>query len=122
MDIKIIAKSDEVLAALRANRAEHQQIVREAREGYVKKAKELLMAKLDDLVSGKIVSLQFDLHPPQDQTREYDAAIKMLELHQSGTIELEHYMIRCLVLNEWGWMDKFLTSNSAYSATAASKL
>lgn len=122
ISMKVTAHRTEVLDALRANREEHQQIVKEAREGYVKSAREALSRKLDELNSGKLAALQFALTVPQDMTKEYDAAICMLELHRSETVELDDEMVRCLVLNEWGWMSQFLLSNSRYSSTAAAKL
>jgi hypothetical protein len=121
-NMKVIAKREEVLTALRTNREEHQQILKEARAGYVQKAREALSKRLDQLASGKLIALHFDLVLPLDYTKEYDAAIRMLGLHQEETVTLDESMVRCLVLNEWGWMSGFLTSNSAYSNTARSKL
>jgi hypothetical protein len=59
--MRIKAKRDDVLAALHKNRAAHAAIVKEARTGYVAKAKDTLMAKLRKLDQGKIVSLSFSL-------------------------------------------------------------
>jgi hypothetical protein len=122
IDMKITAKRDEVLVSLRANREEHQQIVKEARVGYVAKAKEAIRQRLAELESGKLAALQFGLAMPTDYTKDYDAAIRMLELHQAETVELDDSMVRCLVLNEWGWMDAFLGSNVSYSRMAAQLL
>lgn len=120
-NMTIVAKKTEVLDALRKNREEHQQIVKEAREGYVAKARVALSAKLDELASGKLAALQFGLSVPQDYTKDYDTAIRMLELHTEDHVKLEEQMVRCFVLNQWDWMDSFLFSNSAYSATAMKK-
>lgn len=122
INMKVTAKKDEVLTALRANREEHQQILKEAREGYVAEARKWLAGKLDQLSAGKITGLACNLVVPLDYTKEYDTAIRMLELHQEDTVSLDEAMVRCLVLNEWGWMSGFLASNSAYSGTARSKL
>lgn len=120
-NMQIKAKKDEVLAALRTNREEHQQIVREARLGYMEKAKQALSAKLDELASGKISALSFGLMLPVDYTKEYDTAIRMLELHQEDQVELDEALVRCFVLNQWEWMSQFIGSNAVYSATAMKK-
>ena len=121
INMLVEAKKTEVLEAVRKNREDHQAIVKEARSGYMSKAREALAARMNDLERGELVSLAFALVLPQDYTKDYDAAIRMLELHQSDTVELDDQMVRCLVLNEWGWMDQFIGSTAAYSATAASR-
>ena len=120
--MKVTAKKSEVLATLRVNRAEHQVIVIEARAGYLAKAREAVAAKLDALGAGKLVALSFGLVMPQDQTNEYDAAIRMLELHTGDTVELNDDMVRCLVMNEWAWMPHFVGTNAIYSKTASDKI
>lgn len=120
-NMKIKAHKVEVLTALRLNREEHQQIVKEARVGYIEKAKQALSAKLDELASGKIAHLSFGLMLPADYTKEYDTAIRMLELHQEDFVELDEALVRCFVLNQWEWMSQFIGSNVAYSATAMKK-
>ena len=121
-DMKITANRLDVLKSLLANREEHSQIVAEARVGYVQKAKEALASKLDELQSGKIAALTFNLVTPADHSKDFDQAIRMLEMHTGDTIEVDGSLIRSFVMNEWDWMSSFLASNSRYSATAASKL
>lgn len=118
-EMRITAMKDEVLAALKNNRAQHKLIVEEARKGYVEKAYKALAAKIDKLKEGKIVSLGFSLHMPQDYTNVYDTAIKMMEMHQGTTIELTSEQVRSLIQDEWDWSRHFLMANSAYSMTAA---
>lgn len=112
------ANTKDVLSKLRSNRETHAMIVKEAREGYVEKAKLALMARLDDLKSGKIVSLHFSLSPPQDYTKVYDTAINMLEIHQEDTVELDAQQVRNLYMDEWDWRDQFLATNAHYSKMA----
>lgn len=120
--MKIKAKRDEVLAALRLNRETHKKIVDEAKAGYSDKAAELLRKKLDEVVSsgGKFVqALHFSIPLPIDQTKAYDVAIKMLELSQDDQIELTAQQVQHFVLDDWEWKDVFMNSNKMYSATAA---
>lgn len=85
----------------------------------------------------------FDVRSPEDHSREFTTVIKMLELHKNAhdsdpknqgvdyqqggvqaqvpktpaTIQLKAVDVQRYVLNEWDWMDRFLLSNAAYSAT-----
>jgi K+-sensing histidine kinase KdpD len=114
----IRAKKTEVLATLRENRGKHTAIVEEARAGYMDKAQVALNAKLDQLRSGKLAALSFSLRVPLDYTKVYDTAIRMLELHQDETIELDAGQVRNLMQDEWDWTDQFYGTNIAYSKMA----
>ena len=111
----------EVLEVLKKNLGEHSKIVEEAREGYFKEAEAALLKRLADLKAAglkKVVSMHFSLQPPVDHSAEFKTIIGMLEMHSEDTIELTADEYRQLVENKWEWMDEFLASNSAYSATA----
>lgn len=117
-DRTISAKTATIITHLRVNLTEHADIVKEAREGYVKKAEEALAKRLQDIRDGKIVDLTFRLSPPQDHSNEYRTVLKMLELHlEAGeeTIQLKASDVQQFVLNNWSWMDNFLVSNATYS-------
>jgi len=117
-EMRIKAKKDEVLTALRKNRETHKKIVVEARKGYMDKARKALKERLDQLESGKIVSLVFRLSPPQERTNVYDTAIRMLELSVDPEIELTSTQVQCLIQDDWDWKQSFLGSNAMYSGTA----
>lgn len=111
-----------LLEVLRENRASHRKIFLEACEGYLKKAIELLEAKLASARKGERISMQFSLQQPIDQTKEYDRAIRMLEMSTDAVVELEEHDFQQYVMDDWAWKDQFLTSNSAYSGTASALL
>lgn len=117
--MQVTCKTADVLATLRTNRAQHSEIVAEAREGYVKRARIELEQKLEKIKAGKIVSLYIALKPPEDNTSAYDTAIRMLEMHQDDTISLSASEVRMLVQDEWDWADQFLLNNAGYSVTSA---
>ena len=119
MKMRVMCDRDEVLEKLKENRAKHTKIVKEAREGYVKKAKEALANKLLQLEQGKIVRLQFSLSVPSNHTKEYNTAITMLELHTEDTIELGANEVRQFIEDKWDWQQQFIYGNAAYSGTAA---
>lgn len=119
MEIK--ARKDEVLETLRKNREEHAAIVAEARIGYVQKAKEALRKRLDQLEFGELASLNFSLSPPQDHTRVYDVAIRMLEMEQRETVILDSGQVQTLVMDRWDWQENFLAQTMHYSNLANEK-
>ena len=121
INMKIMAKKTVVLDTLRKNREEHQVMVKEARAGYLEKARAALGAKLDELASGKISALSFGLEMPVDCTAQYDTAILMLELEQGDCVELDSTLVKCFVENKWDWLEYFVHSNIGYSKTVADK-
>ena len=119
--MKIVAKTKDVLAALVRNREKHRKIVAEARVGYAKKAREALLDQLNKLETGKTTVVTFHLVAPQDHTKVYDTAIKMLHMHTGETVELTSDQVQTLVMDDWDWKGQFLLSNAAYSGTAAAE-
>lgn len=118
ISMKTIVKRDQLLETLKINAAKHAKIVQEARDGYVKKAQEALVKRLEELRTGKIVSLHFSLQPPQDNSEVYRNCIKMLEWTTAAEVTLEADEFRQLVLDEWDWSSGFYGQNKLYSATA----
>jgi hypothetical protein len=122
INMKTVIKREALLEVLKKNAAHHALIVKEAREGYLKSAKEALEQRLDVLMresrKGKIVGLSFNLHPPQDYTEVYKVAIKMLEVTQQEEIELGPDEFSQLYLDQWNWSHDFLFKNSTYSHQA----
>ncbi|MHA2066503.1 MAG: hypothetical protein ACXABY_19195 [Candidatus Thorarchaeota archaeon] len=118
MDIKVVCDTKEVLESLICNRNRHVKIMKEARIGYLKKAKECLQNRMEELESGKIVSLSFSLSVPSSHVKEYDTVIQMLRLHQEKTITLNATEVRMFVQDQWEWIGQFLAQNAMYSAEA----
>lgn len=119
INITIRARRDEILTALKKNREEHKEVVAEAREGYVKKARAALEEMLGKVREGKIVHLHFNLPIPEDHTRVYDTAIAMLESHQDEIIELDSSTYHQLVRDQWDWKMSWASTNAIYSAKAS---
>ena len=114
----IEAEKAEVLAILRQNLEKHIVIVRESREGYMRAAKEALQKRLMDFNEGKMVGLAFKLRVPEDHSKVYQTAIRMLELEQRTIIELDSSQVRCLCMDEWDWTASFYASNKFISPSA----
>jgi hypothetical protein len=120
--MNVVVKKDEVLGTLRKNRELHSKIVREAREGYCKKATVELGKRMEKLKEGRITSLAFSLRMPVDQTSVYDTAIKMLEMHTGETITMSGGEVRNLIEDKWDWTNEFYASNRIYSGTAQAQV
>jgi len=120
--LKIQAKTSSVLGTLQENREKHKQVVKEARVGYLDAAKKELAKRLEQLASGKLVSLTFSLSMPQDYTNVYDTAIEMLKMHTEQQVELDSSQVRSLIQDQWDWKRVWTHTNSAYSATARGML
>lgn len=125
--MRISANKEEVLSTIKKNRDEHAEIVTEARKGYLAKADVLLVEARAKIAAahekkGRVGSLKVELAEPEDHTGDYDTVIRMLELHQDSTIELNADEVRQFLENKWDWMDRFLRSTSTYSEKAAKLL
>lgn len=108
-----------LLAKLKENREQHKQMVAEAREGYAKRAMDMLEDKMSQLRSGKLITLSLSLQPPTDQSATYDTAIQMLELHTGKEMTLNAGQVRNLVMDEWDWSHTWYAQNMRFSDTAA---
>lgn len=116
--MKIKVNREQLLTELKKNRAQHMTVFEEAKVGYRERALAALRARLDELMSGKLTSLQFNLAPPQCNVSAYDTVIQMLEWSKDASIEMDASEFRMLVQDEWDWADAWLLSNATYSPTA----
>lgn len=124
-----------VVETLKENRTEHEKIYNEAIAGYrnvlrnaLDKVVELVSEKRDELEEKKAPSPRLKTDPlsslavPKNQLKEYDTVLEMLELTSDETIVLDQDQYNCYMKDNWYWMNDFLLSNSAYSASAGAKL
>ena len=114
---KVRIKKSELLTAVKKNRENHRTIFLEALDGYKKEMTSRLESMLVDIRHGKRISHSISLPQPMDQTKEYDQAIKMLEMSVDEIIELDDESFRNLVMDDWRWKEQFSASNIAYSKT-----
>jgi hypothetical protein len=119
MKLKTMVKTSWLRQKLTENRDQHQKCYLEARDGYLNEAQKRLDRAMQRLRDGEAIALHFDLHVPEDHTRDYDTVISMLEAHQQDTLELNSSEFRMFVEDEWDWSDHWLLSNAGYSGTTA---
>lgn len=115
-------KRAELLKKVKANRKTHRKIYAEAVEGYRKALLREFEARVEELrtANGRVPDRTVNIVEPQVHIEEYDLAIAMLEMSTEKEVVVTAQQFNQLVLDNWGWKQLFLSSNSAYSATAAS--
>lgn len=111
-----------LLEALQENRANHKAIFDEAMDGYAKEAEAQLQRHLDEVRAGKVKVISVHLPMPEEHTKDYDRAIKMVEMSVSNQITLTENDFAMYVMDDWAWKRQFLASNSTYSGTARASL
>lgn len=112
----VTVEKTELLDILKTNRDAHRAIFENALEGYRIKWIEILEERLEEVRLGRKIDHGIWLNEPVDQTKDYDRAIRMVEMHTKDTIELDEKSIANFVLDDWSWSDQFVTTNSMYTA------
>lgn len=107
----------ELLKIVVENQAKHVKEFDEAVEDYKKAAVKVAEEHVELAKSGdleKIARIKAMPQKPSSYKKEYDRAIRMLELSVEDIIELESDVFNQLVLDEWAWKNMFVASNSLY--------
>ena len=110
---------NELLKIVRENKDKHVKEYNESVEDYkaaaVKVAKEHVeLANTGDLT--KIAKIKAMPSAPTSYEKEYDRAIRMLELSVEDVIDLESDVFNQLVLDEWIWKHQFVASARLYKS------
>jgi hypothetical protein len=115
---KVKVKKSEALDILRKNREAHKAIFDEAVAGYKAQTLKLLNDHIKQIKSGKVMRITVSLPQPEEHTKDYDRAIKMLEMSVDDVIEVDEQSFQSYIMDDWHWKHQFLHSNSTYSGTA----
>lgn len=92
---------------------EYEESVKDYKKAAIKVAKEHVeLAKTGDLE--QIARIRAMPSKPTSYEKEYDRAIRMLELSVEETIDLESDVFNQLVLDEWMWKQSFVASGALY--------
>ncbi len=111
----ITVKKSELLEILKKNREAHRKIFEEAQIGYRNEAIRLLDKALNDAQEGRKIKTYIQLEAPIDQTKDYDRAIRMLEMSIDEEIDLSEREFAELVLDDWSWKQQFTVTNARYT-------
>jgi len=111
----ILVKKTDLIELVQKNKKTHLEQYELAIEGYWKTMAE----KADELrekaaARAKPVNVVINIFKPQNHLEEYETALKMLEMHQSGTIEISKEEFEKYALDKWSWKREWALSNSTY--------
>ena len=112
MDTKV--KKRELIKILHDNRTSHAAAYQLAMEKYREKMMAWFNASVDTLKAGGWPEKTVNLPTPEEHTRDFDRAIRMLEMNVADEIELEEHEFNQYVMNEWSWHRAFLANTSSY--------
>ena len=112
--LNIKVDKDRLMLALEQNRSKHGAEYQKAKAGYIKVTTEQVRDYLVRLTNGEIIGQQFLPSPPEDHTGDYDEAIEMMAWAQDEFIELTQAQFKQYVMDDWGWKDTWLASNTVY--------
>jgi hypothetical protein len=93
-------------------------VFRAAVEGYREQAERLLIAELTAIQQGRTPELRIILSRPRDHTRDYDRAIRMLEMDTRDELTLDERTFGQYVMDQWQWKSDFLRMSNSYAAGA----
>ena len=126
-DEKIIGTMDQVtinkqklIEEIKNNKETHRQAFLLAQKGYKETVIEELENQLEDARAGAIGHVHFNMAAPQDQTKDYEVALGMLEMSEDEEIVISQRDFQCYVMDDWGWKQQWTTSNHAYVTKGAS--
>lgn len=109
-----------VKKALTENRSKHQSEYEDAVKGYneqlLKNHKKALMKAMKADRSEPIQVQMPYLPAPTKHTREYDEAIRMLDMSQDNELVLDASEFRQYVMDEWDWTASTSMTNAVYAA------
>jgi|ERR1700761_242201 len=115
---KFTVKKADLLEILKNNQTQHVLDYREAMKGYREEAIRQYSKALDEAHSGQPIRTHFDLDEPEDHTKDYGRAIRMLEMNVKTEIVITESEFARYVEDDWGWKSKFVGTMNAYSEGA----
>lgn len=111
-------RAEDLLAALKTNREKHEADYIEAEKGYRAKCVvelEKLVAEARKAGPGANVDTAVHLARPKSHTKDYDRAIRMLEMCTNKELKITDGQFAQYVLDDWSWKGEFVGTNSAYT-------
>ena len=110
-------EKNQLLGIVRNNKIKHikefDESVKDYKKAALKIAKEHVeLAKTGEL--DQIAKIRAMPQKPSSYEKDYERAIRMLELSVEDTIELEEDIFNQLVLDEWSWKNSFTATSALY--------
>lgn len=109
-----------LIEKLVSNGKQHRDEYRAAMRGFVEQLRPKLSALIEAMGDGVDIAAQLDavkrLPVPESHVAEYERAINLVEFSVSDKIQLGEGRFRELVLDEWGWTERFKQVSSHYTS------
>ena len=112
-------EKNELLGIVRDNKKKHVKEFDEAVKDYKKAALKVAKEHVELAKSGEldqIAKIRAMPQRPSSYEKDYDRAIRMLELSVEDIIELEEDIFNQLVLDEWSWKNSVVASSALYKS------
>lgn len=109
---------DELLSVLKENRRKHKAEYKEAIRAFRVKAVDTFNRELQKAIAGKKFENSVHLSKPESHEKDYDLAIKMVEMSVDKVLKLEQSEFNQLVNDEWSWKSSFrnaVSGSTGYS-------
>jgi hypothetical protein len=113
---EVIVEKARLLAVLKENRKNHADTLEKAISGYRKAWEDLLERTLQEVRNGGNIDHGLSLPLPMDHRRDYDRAIKMLEMSTEDKIVISEKDFQRYVMDEWEWKFAADLHNMSYAA------
>lgn len=116
-DVKM--NKEELLKIVRENKKKHVKEYEESVKDYKKAAIKVAKEHVEYAKSGEldqIAKIRAMPSRPSSYEKDYDRAIRMLELSVEDVIEVEELIFNQLVLDEWSWKNAFVASSALYKS------
>jgi proteasome lid subunit RPN8/RPN11 len=114
---KVKVNREELLSILNGNRDKHKQEFEEAVTGWKEQALEAMKNAVAEFENDNFHTTHplVTLPKPTAHLRDYDLAIRMLEMSVDTDIEIEQHDFNCFVMDEWQWKAGFAQTVSNYT-------
>lgn len=118
----IKVNKEDLLKALKENRAKHSENYVLAVEQYRLECLAALKKRITDIEEGNISKMSsfmsFNMPSPVHFTHEYDTIIGMLEMATDETFDIDGTTYRAWVMDEWEWKERFTNDSIGYAIKA----
>lgn len=111
---KITVTKDRLLKIIHGNREDHEAAYEGAVNKYLKQAATEVAKMAADIKKGKFPNGHLKSLRPVQYLKEYDRAIRMLEMHTEPTISLDETAYAQFVDDEWEWKHHFTSNTLSY--------
>lgn len=110
----VTVDKEELLNVLNGNQKSHRETYEHAHEAWKSQVRSALMEAKNKAQAGTEYRTYFNLPEPKSYDKEYDRAIRMVEMEVSDTIQLTQQEFTRYVMDEWEWTSQFTSTASAY--------